>query len=98
MKILDRALRDAEVSDDGLGKEGASPTPVQLYRMLVLRGDIAQRQDDTEWARGFLDRAAAVELTEAERAEVGDDRGRAAEVRESLPERQGLPDLPAESR
>ncbi|MFD4113411.1 bleomycin resistance protein [Streptomyces niveus] len=98
VKLLDRALRDAAVSDDGLGKEVASPTPVQLYRMLVLRGDIAQRLDDTEEARDFLDRAAAVELTEAERAEVRDDRGRAAEVRESLPEEQGLPDLPAESR
>ncbi|MEU9744568.1 bleomycin resistance protein [Streptomyces niveus] len=98
VKLLDRALRDAAESDNGFGKEGAPPTAVQLYRMLVLRGDVAQRLDETEEARGFLDRAAAVELTEVERAEVVDDRGRAAEVLESLPERQGLPDLPAESR
>ncbi|MFE5844603.1 bleomycin resistance protein [Streptomyces niveus] len=98
VKLLDRALRDAAVSDDGLGKEVASPTPVQLYRMLVLRGDIAQRLDDTEEARGFLDRAATVELTETERAEVRDDRGRAAEVRESLPERRNDRDVPADSR
>jgi hypothetical protein len=95
VKLLDRALKDAAVSDEGLGKEGASPTPVQLYRMLVLRGDIAQRLDDTEQARGFLDRAAAVELADAEHTEVGDDRGRAAELRESLPERR---DVPEESR
>lgn len=95
VKILDRALGDAAASDGRLGKEGASPTAVQLYRMLVLRGDVAQRLDDTEEARGFLDRATAVELTDAERAEVGDDSVRAAELRESLPKRR---DLSEESR
>lgn len=85
VKILDRALRDAAAaSDGGLGKEGASPTPVQLYRILLLRGDVAQRLGDIEAARGFLDRAAAVELTEAERTEVSEDTERAAELRESL--------------
>ncbi|WP_405796054.1 bleomycin resistance protein [Streptomyces sp. NBC_01506] len=87
VKLLDRALRDAEEGDDigdGVRKEGASPTAVQLYRMLVLRGDVAQRLNDTEEARGFLDRAAAVELTADERTQVSDDAGRAAELLESL--------------
>ncbi|MET9554231.1 VOC family protein [Streptomyces sp. NPDC006645] len=103
VKMLDHALRDAAASDsglgdgDGLGKEGAPPTPVQLYRLLVLRGDVAQRLERDEEARGFLERAAAVELTEAERAEVVDDSARAAELLESLPGRRD-PDLPEESR
>ncbi|AQU67243.1 bleomycin resistance protein [Streptomyces niveus] len=87
VKILDRALRDALEAGEGdedIRKEGASPTAVQLYRLLVLRGDVAQRLDETEEARGFLDRAAAVELTAAERTEVGDDTERAAELLESL--------------
>ncbi|MFD5895720.1 VOC family protein [Streptomyces sp. NPDC060366] len=87
VKILDRALRDTPEAGEGEGdirKEGASPTAVQLYRLLVLRGDVAQRLNDTEEARGFLDRAAAVELTAAERTEVGDDTERAAELLESL--------------
>lgn len=83
VKILDRALRDAEASDGGLSKEGA-PTAVQLYRLLVLRADVAQRLNDIEEARGLLDRASAVGLTAAERTEVGDDAGRAAELLESL--------------
>ncbi|MFD3483608.1 VOC family protein [Streptomyces sp. NPDC058665] len=77
-KVLDHALKEAEAGG------GASPTAVQLYRLLVLRGDVAQRLDDIEEAGGLLRRAAAVELTEAERAEVDDDRERAAELLESL--------------
>ncbi|MFC8831129.1 bleomycin resistance protein [Streptomyces sp. NPDC057137] len=95
VKILDRALRDAEASDGSLRTEGASPTAVQLYRLLVLRGDVAQRLNDIEEARGFLDRAAAVGLTAAERTEVSDDAGRAAELLESLTD---LPDLPEGNR
>lgn len=86
VKLLDHALRDAGAADDDLRKEGASPTAVQLYRMLVLRGDIAHRLNDTAEARGFLDRAAAVELTRDERGQVGDDAGRVAELLESLAE------------
>ncbi|MFC8079381.1 bleomycin resistance protein [Streptomyces sp. NPDC057307] len=92
VKVLDRALRDAEASDGGLGKEGASPTAVQLYRLLVLRADVAQRLNDIEEARGLLDRASAVGLTPAERTEVSDDTGRAAELLESLTDG---PDSPA---
>lgn len=85
VKLLDRALRDAETAGgDGIRKEGASPTAVQLYRMLVLRGDVAQRLNDTEGARAFLGRAAAVELTQDERGQVGDDAERAAELLESI--------------
>lgn len=93
VKILDRALKDAaeaedgaDTQDGGIRKEGVppSPTSVQLYRLLVLRGDVAQRLDDTEEALGFLDRAATVELTAAERADVSDDTRRAAELLESL--------------
>lgn len=94
VKILDRALRDAgdgpgngtgdEAGDGGIRKEGTSPTAVQLYRLLVLRGDVAQRLNDIEGARGFLGRAAAVDLTQDERTEVSDDTGRAAELLESL--------------
>ncbi|WP_405614178.1 bleomycin resistance protein [Streptomyces sp. NBC_01508] len=105
VKILDRALRDAEAGDgvdsgvsdgvskeagdDGIRKEGASPTAVQLYRILVLRGDVAQRLGDLEEARGFFGRAAAVELTQDERTEVSEDAGRAAELLESLGDRNG---------
>ncbi|MFE3250849.1 bleomycin resistance protein [Streptomyces sp. NPDC059209] len=91
VKILDRALRNAAEADGGAGeggdgsrKEGASPTAVQLYRLLVLRGDVAQRLNETEEARGYLGRAAGVGLTAAERTEVTDDAERAAELLESL--------------
>lgn len=78
VKVLDHALKEAEAADS------APPTPVQLYRLLVLRGDVAERLNDIEEAGGFLGRAGAVELTEEQRAVVGDDMERAAELLESL--------------
>ncbi|MFD3521835.1 bleomycin resistance protein [Streptomyces sp. NPDC058653] len=77
-KVLDHALKQA-----GSG-EGPAPTAVQLYRLLVLRGDVAQRLNHIAEARGLLGRAAAVELTEDEREELSDDRKRAGELLESL--------------
>ncbi|WP_190120796.1 bleomycin resistance protein [Streptomyces inusitatus] len=70
-KIIDRVL---ELTDE-------RPTPVQLLRLLVLRGDIAQRLGDTETAARLLERAAGGELTEEERDSVRDTLARLAELR-----------------
>ncbi|MFD5321812.1 bleomycin resistance protein [Streptomyces sp. NPDC127098] len=71
-RILDRAL--------GLTEE--RPTPTQLLRLLVLRAEVAGRLGDDDAAAAFLDRAAAVDLTAAERDEVADELTRLAEPRD----------------
>ncbi|WP_328398137.1 VOC family protein [Streptomyces sp. NBC_00390] len=71
-KIIDRAL---DLIPD------ARPTAVQHLRLLVLRGDIAQRLGDDEPARRFLDRAAALPLTDEERESVHDSLARLEELR-----------------
>ncbi|SCK54805.1 Glyoxalase-like domain-containing protein [Streptomyces sp. AmelKG-E11A] len=81
------------IVDRALAQTGKRPTPAQSLRLLVLRGDLAQRLGDDETARSMLDRAASVaamdlpdpaalaELTEEERAAVRDALARLAELR-----------------
>ncbi|PJE94984.1 glyoxalase/bleomycin resistance/extradiol dioxygenase family protein [Streptomyces carminius] len=86
-RILDRAL-----AADGAGAaEGAAgrgtvpaqrPTPVQLLRLLVLRGDLARRLGAPEREAALLKRASADGLTADEREAVRDDLARPAELRE----------------
>ncbi|WP_436847877.1 hypothetical protein [Streptomyces coeruleorubidus] len=62
VKVVDRVLR---LTDE-------TPTPVQLLQLLVLRADIAGRLGDEETAQTALARAAALDLTEAERDQARD--------------------------
>jgi hypothetical protein len=70
-RIIDRVLR----------LEDERPTPVQLFRLLVLRADVAGRLDDEEAATSALARAAAIRLTAAERERIPEDLERLAELR-----------------
>jgi hypothetical protein len=70
----------ATIIDRVLGLEDESPTPVQLVRLLVLRGDVAQRLGDEATAASALARAAAVRLNDEERETVRDDLVRLAEL------------------
>ncbi|MGW5678099.1 bleomycin resistance protein [Streptomyces sp. NPDC003860] len=77
-QIIDRALQWA----DGEGGTEAGPTPVQLLRLLVLRGDVAQRQGEAGLAEELLARAAGVPLTDDERAGARDALARLADLME----------------
>ncbi|MER5982942.1 VOC family protein [Streptomyces sp. NPDC001787] len=70
----------ARIIDRVLNLEDEHPTPAQRLRLLVLRGDIAQRLGGTEPARELLEEAAAVELTDEERRSVDDDLVRLREL------------------
>lgn len=70
-KIIDRVLR----------LEDERPTPVQLFRLLVLRADVAGRLGDEKTAASALAEAAAIPLTEEDRASVHDDLERLEELR-----------------
>jgi hypothetical protein len=70
-KIIDRVLRG----------EDAPPTPVQLFRLLVLRADVAGRLGDEGTATSALARAAATPLTARERESVRDELERLEELR-----------------
>ncbi|MER7665501.1 VOC family protein [Streptomyces sp. NPDC096193] len=72
----------AKIIDRVLGLDDERPTPVQLLRLLVLRGDIALRLGDEEAARSLLERAAAVRLTDEESASARDSLERLAELRD----------------
>ncbi|WP_432563553.1 bleomycin resistance protein [Kineococcus sp. SYSU DK003] len=63
----------ARIIDRVLGPGDERATPVQLLRLLVLRGDVAGRLGDQTAAAAALERAAAVQLTDGERASVRDD-------------------------
>ncbi|MFB6549968.1 bleomycin resistance protein [Streptomyces sp. NPDC056405] len=71
-KVIDRVLR----------LPGERPTPVQLFRLLVLRADVAGRLGDEETATTALAGAAAVQLTAEERESVPDDLRRLEELRD----------------
>ncbi|MFJ9976289.1 VOC family protein [Streptomyces cyaneofuscatus] len=70
-KIIDRVLK----------LEDEQPTPVQRVRLLVLRGDIAQRLGDAEGARGWLEEAASVQLSTEERETAHDALARLSDLR-----------------
>ncbi|MEU5973191.1 VOC family protein [Streptomyces sp. NPDC047315] len=84
-RIIDRALDRADGAREGAGAgdgEEAGPTPVQLLRLLVLRGDVAQRQGEAGLAAELLTRAAGVALTDDERASARDALARLADLTE----------------
>ncbi|GAB7191155.1 hypothetical protein NUM3379_18620 [Kineococcus sp. NUM-3379] len=70
----------ARIIDRVLGLEDERPTPVQLVRLLVLRGDVAGRLGDETTAASALERAAAVPLIDEERGSVRDDLARLADL------------------
>jgi hypothetical protein len=72
-KVIDRVLR---LTDE-------TPTPVQLLQLLVLRADVAGRLGDEEESATALARAAALDLTEAERHQGRDALTRLADLRGS---------------
>lgn len=71
-KIIDRALR----------LEDERPTPVELFRLLVLRADVSWRLDDRTTATTALDTAAALHLTPEERESVHADVDRLEALRD----------------
>ncbi|WP_172382687.1 VOC family protein [Streptomyces sp. MNP-20] len=74
----------AKVIDRALALEDERPTPAQHLRLLVLRGDIAQRQGDDALAERLLERAAGIglgALGEGEREAVRDALARLDELR-----------------
>lgn len=73
----------AKIIDRVLALEDERPTPVQLFRLLVLRADVAGRLGEDGDAARLLDEAAAVRLTreESESESVRDDLARLEELR-----------------
>ncbi|GAA5206515.1 bleomycin resistance protein [Streptomyces thinghirensis] len=71
-KVIDRVLR----------LPGERPTPVQMFRLLVLRADVAGRLGDEETATSALVGAGAVPLAADERESVRDDLERLEELRD----------------
>ncbi|WP_374983052.1 bleomycin resistance protein [Streptomyces fradiae] len=80
-RVLDRVLDRAR---DAAGTEPAAPrpTPLELLRLLVLRGDVARRLGDERTATEALTRARAVALDDAGRHEARDDLRRLRELEE----------------
>ncbi|MEU1185078.1 VOC family protein [Streptomyces sp. NPDC005820] len=74
-------LAAARTIDRVLRIEDERPTPVQLFRLLVLRAEVAGRLGDEATAASTLDRATAVRLTAGERESVRDDLARLTELR-----------------
>ncbi|MFJ2961808.1 bleomycin resistance protein [Streptomyces collinus] len=74
----------AKVVDRVLGLTDETPTRVQLLQLLVLRADVAARLDDEEATATALARAAALDLTAAEREQGRDALTRLADLRGSL--------------
>ncbi|CAM5545204.1 hypothetical protein SALBM135S_07924 [Streptomyces alboniger] len=72
----------ARIIDRALDRTDERPTPEQELRLLVLRGDIAQRLGDTESAERLLAAAAALVLTAVEREAARDALARLAELTE----------------
>ncbi|WP_369216244.1 bleomycin resistance protein [Streptomyces flavofungini] len=70
----------AKIIDRALERTDQRPTPEQELRLLVLRGDVAQRVGDLKTAEEVLARAAALVLTAAEREAAADALARLAEL------------------
>ncbi|EPH39710.1 VOC family protein [Streptomyces aurantiacus] len=73
----------AKVIDHALGLEDERPAPAQHLRLLVLRGDIAQRLGDDALAGRLLGQAAAIALPAEERESARDALVRLEELRGS---------------
>ncbi len=72
----------AKIIDRVLELEGERPTPAQLVRLLVLRGDVARRLGDETTAVSALREAAAVQLTDEERQSLSGDLERLEDLAE----------------
>ncbi|NAZ84758.1 bleomycin resistance protein [Kineococcus indalonis] len=70
----------AKIIDRVLGLRDEHPTPVQLVRLLILRGEVAGRLGDETTAVSALRRAAAVQLADGDRASVREDLARLQEL------------------
>ncbi|AZM52350.1 glyoxalase/bleomycin resistance/extradiol dioxygenase family protein [Streptomyces sp. WAC 01529] len=70
----------AKIIDRVLGLTDEKPTPEQELRLLILRGDIAQRLGDDALADRLLTRAAQLRLTDEERKAAHDALTRLAEL------------------
>lgn len=75
----------AKIIDRVLGLDDERPTPAQLVRLLVLRGDVAGRLGDERTAVSALKKAAAVQLTDEERQSVSGDLERLKDLAGSSP-------------
>jgi len=73
----------ARVLDSAMAADPDAPAAIRA-RALILRGDLAFRTGNTEEARAFLDRAAAIDLHDADRAAVADELRRAGELEDAL--------------
>ncbi|MFJ6661946.1 bleomycin resistance protein [Streptomyces sp. NPDC091377] len=73
VRILDRAFAKETPADAG-----------EHYRALVLRADLAVQLDDPATARSRLAEAAALPLTDTERASLADERMRAQDITAEL--------------
>lgn len=71
-KVLDRALRETD----------EQPTASQLVKLLVLRADVALRQDEPTLAQALLDRVRTT--AEADGPDLADDLRRATQLEASL--------------
>jgi catechol 2,3-dioxygenase-like lactoylglutathione lyase family enzyme len=78
---------DAAAAAAALDSAFRAEAPVEgalAYRALVLRADLAHRLDRLDEARTWLDRAAGVEVPQADLAATADERRRALELELSL--------------
>lgn len=73
----------ARIIDHALAADG-TPTPVQLVKLYVVRAEMAEQLGEPERPAEWLDRAAAVRLTEEERQAAADELLRAEDLRGSL--------------
>lgn len=64
-----------------LGLTDEEPTPVQKLRLLVLRGDIAQRMGEAERAAELLEEAEGIRLDSEQQDSAADALARLAELR-----------------
>lgn len=69
----------ARIIDHALAAVG-TPTPVQLASLLVLRAEMSLQLGNAEHAGNWLERAAAVELTDQERVSMRDVLHRAEDL------------------
>lgn len=73
----------ARIIDHALAAEG-TPTPVQLVKLYVVRAEMAAQLGEPERPAEWLDRAEAVQLSDAQRHSARDELLRAEELRGSL--------------
>ncbi|WP_367044011.1 VOC family protein [Streptomyces sp. Je 1-332] len=73
----------ARIIDHALAADG-TPTPVQLVKLYVVRAEMAEQLGEPERPAEWLDRAAAVRLTEEERQAAADELLRAEDLHASL--------------